>query len=164
MLNESNLWYGIVYIFAFYLICLVIYMVVVFNFYDTRGLWLHFSKKNFINVLLIGINCVMSKNTCTQAAIRFLQRNTKFYSCIQTAIRSLIRNTNFLKLLQNRHLRFDNKFKKSKVASKLPFVFCPRNTKFEVVLKRSLVFWLQTTKIELSYFFSELLITRQKYL
>ena len=25
-------------------------------------------------------------NACTQTAIRFLQRNTKFYSCTQTAI------------------------------------------------------------------------------
>ena len=132
MLNESNLWYGIVYIFAFYLICLVVYMLVVFNFFDTRGLWLQFSKKNLINLLFIGINCVMPINACTQAAIRFyseirsfavvskrpfpfLQRNAKFYNCTQMAIRSLIRNTIFLKLLQNRHLRFDNKLKNLKL-------------------------------------------------
>ena len=61
-----------------------------------------------------------------------------------------------------RSFSFRQQIKKSKAVSKLPFVLWPRYTKFKVVLKRLFVFWIQATKIELIYFFSELLVTREK--
>ena len=104
-------------------------------------------------------------SACTQAAIRLLQRIAKyqlysnshslvnskiqnFENYTQTAIHSLATNTKFSILFRKSHLFFHSKLKSLKLHPNYYF-FWPRNTIFEDIAKRSFVFLLRTTKIEL---------------
>ena len=57
-------------------------------------------------------------NARTQVAIRFLQRNMKFYSCTQAAICFVF---------------FHSEIQNFTVVPKRPFVFLQQNTKFKIV-------------------------------
>ena len=121
-----------------------------------------------------------TQNACTQVVIRVFTAKYEilqlypnghsffflffFYSEIQNStvllkrlfvFHSEKRNLELYALWQvipKRSFSFFQQINKSKVASKFPFVFIwPQDKKSEVVLKRSFVFWLQTTKIELNY-------------
>ena len=85
--------------------------------------------------------------TCTQAAIRFLQQNTKFQSCTQTAIRFFTPKYEILKLYQNGHPFFYSEIRNFKVVPKRPSVFLQRNTKFQSCTQAAIRFF--TAKYEI---------------
>ena len=80
------------------------------------------------NSLSVSQILLSSFDVCTQAGIRFLKRNTKFYSCTQTSICFLQRYTKFYSCTQ------------------VAISFSKRNTKFKIVPIQPFVLWLRCTK------------------